>query len=399
MGLGLAATVAVAAWGQLPPAFTTSRLALSRPRSVACGAFPVSLSPQKALELGIETVPFGDGGADLEHPRPKVYTHGPCRSSHTSKYIVPGRHWRDAAPGSPERQAVQDKALEVLRQYGFVIIEHFLDPQEVGQMEAVAARHLDEMPDGFMTQPLRANRTQLHLPFKKPWANDWLVRNDLVLDLVSRYVCNNMAGGRTEEQQQWSWVEWVTAGAEMDWFRSPERGPVPGDLLNAPPSGCTSVGNAGELGPWLGRVMVTKTPPFAPPQKRHRDIILPGPAAQLTIQVALTQLVANNGALGYVPGSHLMQMPGYEVVCNPPLGSILLYDSFVEHRGLENTTPRDRYAMYYEFETRGIFGGYSDEHFGDEAVAHTLSFRQFVDPPLRQRVYDIAEQQGWEAVR
>merc|ERR1712217_688412 len=113
--------------------------------------------------------------------------------------------------------------------------------------------------------------------------------------------------------------------------------------------------------------MVTKTPPFSPPQKYHRDINFPGPCAQITVQVALTPLLANNGPLGYTPGSHRMQTPGYEVVANPPLGSVVLYDSFVEHRGIENHTPKDRYAMYFEFETRGVFSGYTTTHFGPES--------------------------------
>jgi len=121
-------------------------------------------------------------------------------------------------------------------------------------------------------------------------------------------------------------------------------------------------------------------------QKYHRDINFPGPCAQLTIGVPLTQMVANNGPLGYMPGSHRMQFPGYEVILNPPRGSVVLYDSFVEHRGTENHGVRDRYAMYYEFETRGMFGGYTDDHFGDKAVMHTHLFRRFVDPDLRRRV-------------
>ncbi|CAE8613952.1 unnamed protein product, partial [Polarella glacialis] len=76
-------------------------------------AFPTSLSPKQAKELGIETpMPFGDGGADLECPRPKVYTHGPCRSPVASKFIVPAGHLRSAAPGSPETLEVAAQALE-----------------------------------------------------------------------------------------------------------------------------------------------------------------------------------------------------------------------------------------------------------------------------------------------
>ena len=29
-----------------------------------------------------------------------------------------------------------------------------------------------------------------------------------------------------------------------------------------------------------------------------------------------------------------------------------------------------RYAMYYEFETRGVFSGYTAAHFGPESEAH-----------------------------
>ena len=138
------------------------------------------------------------------------------------------------------------------------------------------------------------------------------------------------------------------------------------------------MGAPDELGPWLGRVMITKTPPQSPLMTRHRetrqevselgmpgclgnignrntsprikgsksrtcqklgifnypllifvgfvgifighilplaeDIILPGPFAQLTIGVPLTPLSANNGPLALRPGSHVMNSPGYEVV-------------------------------------------------------------------------------------
>ena len=48
-------------------------------------------------------------------------------------------------------------------------------------------------------------------------------------------------------------------------------------------------------------------------------------------------------------------------------GSIMLYDSFVDHRAVEHHGMEDRYVLYYEFETRGIFTGYVDGHFGAEA--------------------------------
>lgn len=265
-----------------------------------------------------------------------------------------------------------------------------MDPEVVRPLEADAKQYLGQTQEGFVPQPLRAGREQLQLPFAIPWASDWLVRHDLILDVVAGYVRNDLAGGRTQDEQQWCLVEWLNTGAHLDFFLKPEMGPKPGRLLDAPPTGCSDVGVSQETGPWLGRVMVTKTPPHVPNQKFHRDINFPGPTAQLTIQVPLTPFVANNGPLGYVPGSHRMVTPGYEVVCNPPLGSVVLYDSFCEHHGIENHTARERYAMYWEFETRGIFGGYYDGHFGEEAVRHTHAFRAHVDPLLRDKVQLVA---------
>ena len=297
--------------GFVPP---SSRLRPGRGLA-ARRSFDPSLTVKEAQALGVEAVPFGDGGADLEAPRPKAYTHGPCRSGSARQFVVDAAVWRTSAPGSEERQALMAEILEVLRTHGLVVLEHVMPVDLVKQLEAEAVRHLDARPDGFVAQPLRAKRSQLHLPFAPPWNSEWLVRSDLILEVVARYVVNDMAGGRTEEEQQWNWVQWVSSGVGLEWFGRLDQAPKPGGLLDSPPAGCTDVGSPQERGPWLGRVMVTKTPPQSPPQKRHRDIILPGPASQLTIQVGLTELLANNGPLGYFPGSHLMRTPGYEVVC------------------------------------------------------------------------------------
>lgn len=345
----------------------------------------MTISPEEADRLGLQ--PFGDGGADnATSHRPKVYTHGPCATPATADFVVDCARWRHASSGDSERQELADSVLQHLRTHGFVVLENVLQAEDVAPLEAAAAAHLSAEHEGFVPQPLRAGRQQLHLPFQAPWANAWLVKHDLVLEVVARYVHNDLAGGRTQDEQQWSLVQWLTSGADLGWFLLPDAAPKPGPMLDSPPTGCSTVGNPRERGPWLGRVMVTKTPPGSPPQKQHRDINFPGPTAQLTAQVALTPLEANNGPLGFVPGSHRMLTPGFEVVANPPPGSMVLYDSFVEHRGLEHHGEKDRYAMYYEFETRGLFGGYTDEHFGAQAGAHTHAFRLAVDPELRRWV-------------
>lgn len=286
-------------------------------------------------------------------------------------------------PRGEEQRALARQALELMKANGFVVLESLLPMDMVQTMEDEAARVILSPDDGFIPQPLRAGRTEGHVPFAVPWASDWLLKNDLVFEVVAGYMTNNLAGGRTQEEQQGALVEWLMSGAELDWFLQPTWGPKPGSLLDAPPAGCSDVGTAKDEGPFFGRISLIRAPPGTKPQKHHRDINFPGPAAQLTVQVALTQLQANNGPLAYVPGSHRMLTPGFEVVANPPLGSVVLYDSFCEHRGIENHSPRDRYALYYEFETRGVFSGYTATHFGPKSGAHMTAFRMAVDPDLR----------------
>eukprot|EP00929_Paragymnodinium_shiwhaense_P076024 TRINITY_DN38994_c0_g1_i1.p1 TRINITY_DN38994_c0_g1~~TRINITY_DN38994_c0_g1_i1.p1 ORF type:complete len:476 (+),score=62.28 TRINITY_DN38994_c0_g1_i1:57-1484(+) len=338
---------------------------------------------------GPHVQPFAEqnGGVDEEGlPPPRVYSHGLCGSTLAYEFVVDGRGFHEAAPGSQERAEIVEKTLAVLRSNGFAIVEGMLPLDAQRALEADAVEHWNQMPAGFMTQPLRASRSQVHVPFAEPWSADWITMNDLVLQVTARYCINNMACGRTEEEQQAAWVQWVMQGSKLDWFRT--VGPQPGELADNPPNGCTNVGSsdAVDMGPWLGRVMITKAPARTPLMRRHRDIILPGPGAQLTIMVPMTPLTANNGPLALRPRSHVMETPGYELVANIPPGAIMLYDSFTDHRAMENMSPHDRYALYYEFETRGIFTGYVQGHFGEAATECELDFRKYVDPTLRQYV-------------
>jgi len=355
------------------------------PQPVNEAGFPVSvqMSPEECERLGLK--PFGDGGAEEEHMRkPKIYTHGPCASPAAARYSVQCSGWSQAS--QEEQHELAMEAVTALRANGFVVLESLYSIDEIAPLEAEAAWFLDSPQDGFIPQPLRAGRTEGHLPFSVPWASDWLVKHDLILEVVAHYMRNNLAAGRTQEEQQWSLVEWLTSGADLDFFSLPQWGPKHGALLDSPPAGCSDVGTAQETGPFFGRISLIKTPPGSEPQKHHRDINFPGPMAQLTAQVALTPLVANNGPLAYVPGSHRMHTPGFEVVANPPLGSVVLYDSFCEHRGIEHHGTKDRYAMYYEFETRGVYSGYTATHFGPSSGAHMAAFRAAVDEPLRRWV-------------
>lgn len=346
---------------------------------------PITMSPEEAERLGHK--PFGDGGAeDAPVRKPKVFTHGPCASKLAAEYIVSCKN----TSRSPTDLAAD--ALNILRSNGFVVLENLFSAQDVKPLEDEAARFLNEYQDGFIPQPLRAGRTEGHLPFAMPWASSWLLKDEIVLEVVARYMINNLAAGRTQDEQQWALVQWLTSGSDLDWFRRPDAQPKPGPLLDSPPAGCGDVGSASDQGPFFGRISLIKTPGGSPGQKYHRDINFPGPAAQLTIQTPLTSLLANNGPLAYVPGSHRMKTPGYEVIANPPLGSIVMYDSFCEHRGIENHASHDRYAMYYEFETRGVFSGYTATHFGPESGNHMRAFREEVDPDLRRWVHRVEQE-------
>ncbi|CAE7655724.1 unnamed protein product [Symbiodinium pilosum] len=365
-------------------------------RSFYGDSVPVPPPGHPDYPVGAEVQPFANqnGGVDDTIAPPRLYMSHSCTWEVFAQPSLglglkeTGMVQRQAS--GPEKQQLVDQVLAVLRKNGFAVLEGMVPADEQLAMEAAAIRHFEGLPKGYFTSPLRADRSQVHVPYEEPWSAEWLVPNDLVLRVTARYVINNMACGRSEEEQQAAWCQWVTQGSDMDWFYAvpPQQGP----LATEPPHGCTCVGKAEELGPWLGRVMITKTPKQSPLMTRHRDIILPGPFAQLTIGVPLTPLVANNGPLALRPGSHVMDSPGYEVVTNIPHGSIMLYDSFVDHRAVEHHGMEDRYVLYYEFETRGIFTGYVDGHFGAEASKSEHDFREVVDPVLRRYVAELQEQ-------
>ncbi len=61
-----------------------------------------------------------------------------------------------------------------------------------------------------------------------------------------------------------------------------------------------------------------------------------------------------NGAIGFFPGSHLLRgdlsgQKAEEMVGASAPGSVILYDSFTEHRGLENQ------RLLLSSEVRGVF--------------------------------------------
>jgi hypothetical protein len=67
----------------------------------------------------------------------------------------------------------------------------------------------------------------------------WVDMNDMNFSRVfqpiffCRYVINNMACGRSEEEQQSAWCQWVMQGSSVEWFHSvPPQGGVPDRFLD-----------------------------------------------------------------------------------------------------------------------------------------------------------------------
>ena len=54
----------------------------------------------------------------------------------------------------------------VLRKNGFAVLEGMVPAEEQLAMEAAAVRHFEGLPKGYFTSPLRADRSQVHVPYE-----------------------------------------------------------------------------------------------------------------------------------------------------------------------------------------------------------------------------------------
>ncbi len=96
-----------------------------------------------------------------------------------------------------------------------------------------------------------------------------------------------------------------------------------------------------------------------PAQRRHRDggLLFPEtgvdrvlPPAALTLFVPLVAVTSDNAPTAFWPGSHRFDKPAAKadpVVPEVPLGSALLWDYRILHRGLANDSERHRPALYF----------------------------------------------------
>eukprot|EP00928_Gymnodinium_smaydae_P022396 TRINITY_DN18829_c0_g1_i1.p1 TRINITY_DN18829_c0_g1~~TRINITY_DN18829_c0_g1_i1.p1 ORF type:complete len:393 (-),score=54.79 TRINITY_DN18829_c0_g1_i1:539-1654(-) len=202
-------------------------------------------------------------------------------------------------------------------------------------------------------------------PFEGIWTNELVTRHPLVLAVLARYL-RNSTDTSNEKSSAAEFAKWMDGGAQIEHFSE----------------GAKSAGF-----PVLDLHVVIDTPAGAPAQTRHRDTVIPGPCASLGVHIPLQQLTMEplNGAIGFTPGSHANFSEDAlrrDVVGNVPLGSVLLYDSFTEHHGLENRSDRARPALLSWFRVPGVYTGHASENFGPRGVALTMQFRRLVQERL-----------------
>eukprot|EP00434_Breviolum_minutum_P030703 symbB.v1.2.027152.t1/scaffold2767.1/size71155/1 len=282
--------------------------------------------------------------------------------------LVPCDAWKDASP--QQKQEIMEDALTQLKLNGFVVLEKLFAPEKLqALLEDFRHQRSSGMPQGVTFSRMRAERDMTIPPFNKTWADDEIICHPLILALLARYL-RNSTNMSEEKSAEMSFAHWLGGGGDIEAFTS----------------GRLSAGY-----PELDLLVVVDTPAGAPAQTQHRDTILPGPCASLGVHIPLTAMQADplNGAIGFFPGSHLLRgdlsgRKAEEMVGASAPGSVILYDSFTEHRGLENQSSEPRAALFAWFRVPGVYTGHTEENFGPEGLERGNEFRHYVRPRLQR---------------
>lgn len=285
------------------------------------------------------------------------------------------------AAGKPGRRSLIEDSLAQLRRSGYVVLERLLPEDRIRAAGQEFRQYRESGPDGVTFSRMRAQRDMTVPPFAGIWTEDWLVRHPLVLALLARHL-RNSTDSRNEKEAELDFAHWVAGGASLDHFYT----------------GPKSAGY-----PVLDLMVVVDTPAGAPAQTRHRDTILPGPCASLGVHIPLTplQLEPLNGPIGFSPRSHTLLDPGAvkrDVVGAAPLGSVILYDSFTEHHGLENASGAPRAALFSWYRVPGVYSGHTDENFGRRGLELTMQFRRHLQERLSEVVAEERQHASGSAV-
>eukprot|EP00929_Paragymnodinium_shiwhaense_P037292 TRINITY_DN19894_c0_g1_i1.p1 TRINITY_DN19894_c0_g1~~TRINITY_DN19894_c0_g1_i1.p1 ORF type:complete len:453 (+),score=31.78 TRINITY_DN19894_c0_g1_i1:245-1603(+) len=267
-------------------------------------------------------------------------------------------------------------ALNKLNRNGFVVLESLLPHCLVEEAHQQFRRYKPGAAGELTFTRMRAGRQMTIPPLAGVWCEERLARHPMVFALLARYLRNSI-DCRDEASAESELVAWSRNGGDLDYF---QRG-----LRSA-------------SFPLLDFHVVIDTPPGVPAQARHRDTLLPGPCSSVGVHVPLTPLKASpmNGCLGFTPGSHRVVdddscLP-HDVVGVVPPGSVILYDSFLEHHGLENDDMSPRAALLSWYRVPGIYTGHTDENFGNAGVTQMTEWRRHVHGTLAAAVKHEREQ-------
>lgn len=315
-------------------------------------------------------IPSAGSRATLDGDYLREFLYGSDGRPKGSSPVVDCRVWDSS--GTFEKRQIIDAAVSELRSSGYVVLEGLLDPNWLLSVGEEFRQYKSNKPIGVTFARMRARRDMTIPPFEGPWTEDWLVRHPLVLAVVARHLRNSLDTSN-EKAAELQFAQWIASGAPIEHF------------LEGPCS---------EGFPVLDLMVVVDTPPGAPAQSRHRDTILPGPCASLGVHIPLTplQLKPLNGSIGFTPCSHRVlgeEGNKTEVVGACPLGSVILYDSFTEHHGLENASEHPRAALFSWYRVPGVYSGHTDENFGKLGLELTMRFRKHV----QQRLNKIVEEE------
>jgi len=299
------------------------------------------------------------------HSRTFLYD---AEGEHTSGApIVACGGWADA--DDAERARLLQTSLSVLKANGFVVLERLLPADKLEVLLQDFRKQRESLPEGVTFSRMRAQRDMTIPPFDKMWAQDDVICHPLILALLARYL-RNSTNMSEEKASEMTFAHWLGAGGDIEEFTS----------------GQSSAGF-----PELDLMVVVDTPSGAPAQTQHRDTILPGPCASLGVHIPLTPMQAEplNGAIGFFPGSHVLKgelsgKKSEELVGASAPGSVILYDSFTEHRGLENESSEPRAALFAWFRVPGVYTGHTEENFGPEGLRRADEFRRYLRPRLRK---------------
>lgn len=83
----------------------------------------------------------------------------------------------------------------------------------------------------------------------------------------------------------------------------------------------------------------------------------------------------------------MLKSPGIEVQACPPLGSFVIYDSFMQHRGTENVTDKPRSTLSMSFSPEGVWmRSYNPINYGVTAWLYNSAYQKHINARLEEIV-------------